>query len=187
MADTKEANTTPNDNSKECNCTAPLDRAWTHNNYSLYVNEERDLIGLIAYSLYKQHKIVFIQSEVERTKEASPEAVRSFCHAYAQSHQVELLRDKAELLLETMNEELLDYAINKLNKEYQDKLKKELKEGMPLGRSIFHSLMGNIATGAFIALAVWGTSTNFDQLAERVKTFLGKPDTTKVEDRMPSK
>lgn len=179
MANTKEANTTP---SKECNCTAPLDTAWTHNNYSLYVNEERDLIGLIAYSLYKQHKIVFIQSEVERTNSASPEAVRSFCHAYAQAHQVELLRDKAELLLETMNEELLNYAIDKLNKEYQVKLKKELKEGMPLGRSIFHSLMGNIATGAFIALAVWGTSTNFDQLAERVKTFLGKPNTVKAEE-----
>lgn len=187
MTDQQEATQEPTDKQMECNCTSPLDTFWTHNNYSLYVREERDLIGLVAYSLYKRHKLVFVNSEIERNQSASPEAVRSFCHAYAQSHQVELLRDKAELLLETMTEELLNDAVSKLNKEYQEKLKKELKEGMPLGRSIFHSLMGNIATGAFIALAVWGTSTNFDRLTDRVKAFFGKPVTEVIKQQAPSK
>ncbi len=187
MADQQEATQKPDGKQTECSCAAPQDTFWTHNNYSLYVREERDLVGLVAYSLYKQHKLIFINSEIERNRPATPEAVRSFCHAYAQTHQVELLRDKAELLLETMTEELLNDAVSKLNKEYQENLKKELKEGMPLGRSIFHSLMGNIATGAFIALAVWGTSTNFDQLTERVKAFFGKPAPEVIKQQSPSK
>lgn len=144
----------------------------THNNYSLYVppNKGDDLIGLVAYSLYKQHKINFFQSELVRTKKpATEEKIKTFCDVYSEPQQVELLREQARTLLENMNEGLLMEAIVKLNKDYDKRLKKELKDGLPLSKSVYHSVVGNLVTGVVIATAVWITTSSFDDLLASAK------------------
>ncbi len=151
---------------------AEFSAGTTHNNYSLYVppNKGDDLIGLVAYSLYKQHKINFFQSELARTKKpATEEKIKTFCDVYSEPQQVELLREQARTLLENMNEELLAEAIVKLNKDYEKRLKEELKAGLPLSKSIYHSVVGNLITGVVIATAVWTTTSSFDDLLISVK------------------
>jgi len=136
---------------------------WTHRAYSLYVEDEADLIGLVAYSLYKQHKIAFLKNEHKRTnKPAAPEIVKAFCDAYSEPNQVSLLREKAESLLEEMNEELLNEAVHGLNTEYDKRLKRELKEGTPFWKSVRYSVAGNIATGIVFASMIWVANANFD-------------------------
>lgn len=146
---------------------------WTHKAYSLYVRHEADLIGLVAYSLYKQHKISFLKNEHVRTKKpATPEIVKAFCDAYSEPNQVALLRGKAENLLEELNEELLDDAVNGLNIQYNDRLKKELKEGTPFWKSVRYSVAGNIATGIVFASIIWVANANFDQVLDALKKLL---------------
>jgi hypothetical protein len=143
---------------------------WTHKAYSLYVDDEADLIGLVAYSLYKQHKIAFLSDEHARTKKpAAPEIVRAFCDAYSQPNQVTLLREKAERLLEEMNEQLLDETVHGLNAEYDKRLKKELKEGTPFWKSVRYSVAGNIATGIVFASMIWVANANFEGVLAALK------------------
>lgn len=154
---------------------------WQHQNYSLYVTDSADLVGLVAYSLYKQHKITFIESEAARTNSsACSDATHAFCRAYSQDHQVELLREKAESLLEEMTEQVLAEVTQELNREYEQKLKKALKEGMPLGKSVLHSFVGNLVTAGIIALAVWGTSANFDDLLAALKRPFSSSETVQA-------
>lgn len=137
----------------------------SHNNYSLYVHHPDDLIGLVAYSLYKQHKISFFQSELERTSlPATEEKTKTFCDVYSEAQQVELLRERASGLLEKMTEEVLNEAVGKLNLSYERQLKAELKAGMPLHKSVYHSVVGNLVTGVIIATAVWIATSSFDDL-----------------------
>lgn len=143
---------------------------WTHKAYSLYVKNEADLIGLVAYSLYKQHKIAFLKNEHSRTnKPAAPEIVKAFCDAYNEPNQVSLLREKAESLLEEMNEELLAEAVLEINAKYDKQLKKELKEGTPFWKSVRYSVAGNIATGIVFASMIWVANANFDAVLEAFK------------------
>lgn len=157
---------------------AALPAGATHNNYSLYVKNQDDLIGLVAYSLYKQHKINFFQSELTRTQQpATEEKIETFCALYGAPQQVELLRESAGKLLAQMNQALLNEAVTELNAQYQKQLVKELKEGNGLGKSVYFSLVGNIVTAAFIALAVWGASTNFDELLSKLKNAVAPTQT----------
>lgn len=143
---------------------------WTHQAYSLYVEDEADLIGLVAYSLYKQHKIAFLKNEHARTqKPAAPEIVKAFCDAYSEPNQVALLREKAESLLEEMNEELLDDAVRGLNIKYDERLRKELKEGTPFWKSVRYSIAGNIATGIVFASLIWIANANFEKFVDALK------------------
>lgn len=154
----------------------------SHNNYSLYVNHPDDLIGLVAYSLYKQHKISFFRSELARTGQvATAEKTQTFCDVYSEAHQVELLRERANVLLEKMTEEVLDEAVLGLNKDYELRLKEELKAGLPLSKSIGHSVAGNLVTGFVIATVVWISTFTFDDLLAAGKKFFSSDKVEQIE------
>lgn len=132
-----------------------------HNNYGLYVHAAEDLIGLVAYSIYKQHKIAFLDTEQARTGQpATQAAIDTFCTMYGASQQVQLLRDRAQGLLEEMNEELLDDAVGQINREYQKRLVKELKEGPNWVKVSLQGVLGNLVTAALVAFVLFGASSN---------------------------
>lgn len=132
-----------------------------HNNYGLYVFAADDLIGLVAYSIYKHHKIVFLDTEQTRTGQpATQAAIDTFCSMYGTSQQVQLLRDRAQGLLEEMNEELLDGAVGQINREYQKRLVKELKEGPGWIKISLQGVLGNLVTAALVAFVLFGASSS---------------------------
>lgn len=154
----------------------------THNNYSLYVLEPADLVGLIAYSLYKQHKIKFLEEELKKTGQpATNTNIDMFCFLYGQPHQVALLRMEAHKLLSSLNDRLLANQIKLLRKEYKKDLIRQLKEGGGIWKATWYSVVGNIATAALIALIVWGNSANFDQVLAAIKRPFTKTDATQQE------
>lgn len=139
---------------------ARLPSGLSHNTYGLYVTDESDLIGLVAYSLYKRQKIAFLDQQLAKTQtNATKEQVDTFCAVLNAPNQVEMLRDKASNLLEAMNEALLDVAVQNLNEEYQKQLVAGLKEGQSLSKSLFYGVLGNLATAAFVAFVLFGVSS----------------------------
>lgn len=151
----------------------------THNNYSQYVLEPADLVGLIAYSLYKQHKIKFLEEEFRKTGQpATSGNIDIFCSLYGQPHQVELLRMDAHRLLSGLNDRLLAPQIQDLRQQYQEELIRQLKEGGGMAQATKYSIVGNIATGALFALVVWIANANFGQVLEVVQRPFKKTEST---------
>lgn len=139
----------------------------------MYVREPADLVGLIAYSLYKQHKIKFLEEELRKTGlPATNTSIDMFCSLYGQPHQVNLLRMDAHRLLSSLNDRLLANQIKTLRKEYKKDLIRQLKEGSSISGTLFLSVIGNLITGVVIALLVWAAPTSFSDLVEKFNTWI---------------
>lgn len=100
--------------------------------YSKLVATENDLVGLIAYGIYKKHKIEFIDT-IKETEQRDPtdEECQSFFAASTTDSQLYHYRHQAETILsETVGniakEEILSYEADML-KNYR----KEIKSCLP--------------------------------------------------------
>ena len=68
--------------------------------YEKLVESEDDLVGLIAYGIYKKHKIEYItRIKEEQKREPTDEECRSFFVASTTSSQLEKYRNQAENML----------------------------------------------------------------------------------------
>lgn len=153
---------------------------FAHNNYKLYVKDPNDIVGRVAYSIYKQHKISFLEKELATTGQAATQAkIDTFCDLYGNPQQVELLQQEAGRYLAGLNSELLRDTVKKIQVDYDKKLVKELKESGGIWRAIRYSIAGNIATGILIAGVMFTTTSSFDQLLDKALSyFKDKPETS---------
>ena len=124
--------------------------------YAKLVTAEDDVVGLIAYGIYKKHKIEFITKiKDEHGREPTADECRSFFAASTTSSQLSNYRSQAETMLSEMvgniaNEELTRYE-NEMLKNY----KKELASCLPSnGKTFGISIMaGIISTLLFTLIA----------------------------------
>ncbi len=136
-----------------------LPQGVKHQTFTHYVQHKDDLVGFVAYSIYKQHKISFLEREFRKTGErATQEKVDAFCESYGNPEQVELLRERAAKLIKNMNDLLLSQTVEQMKSDYQDALVKKLKEGPGWIESIAKSFAGNVITAAIVALIIFGGS-----------------------------
>lgn len=157
-----------------------------HNNYFLYVTNEDDLIGLVAYSLYKQHKIGFLEAELARTGErATQEKIDTFCVMYGAQRQVELLRNKAQELLEDMNRALLEEAVDHIDQNYQQQLVSELKEGPGWIKVALQGVAGNVVTAGIVAFVLFGASSSKIGIFPTLADWAGYNITEKAPEQTP--
>lgn len=126
-----------------------------HTTYSNLVEGENDLIGLIAYSLYKGDKMAYIRQYVrEEGKSPSETEMLAFCRTLALPGQISSLRNKAAVLLEEMNEEVLKVTISELQDQFRDQLLEELKKPRSFWRSVGENLVANVLAAALTVLVV---------------------------------
>ena len=131
----------------------------THKTFTHYVLNKNDLVGFVAYSIYKQHKISFIAREFKSTSQApTQEKVDAFCSSYGHTDQVNLLRERAEKLIKDMNQVLLDDTVRKVQADYESLLVKGLQKGTSWPKAISQSLVGNVITGLFVGAVIFGGS-----------------------------
>lgn len=97
--------------------------------YEKLVKSEDDLIGLIAYAIYKKHKIEFITSIKEKEgREPTTDECKIFFNASTTESQLAKYRNDAQSILSdvvanTTNEELEHYEQEMLA-DYEKKIKK---------------------------------------------------------------
>ncbi len=154
-----------------------------HQTFTSYVEDKDDLIGFVAYSIYKQHKIDFLVREYKKTQHrALQEKVDAFCESYCNPEQVALLRERAEKLILNMHALLAADAISKVKAEEEEKYLNKLKEGPGWVDSLLKSVGGNILTAALIAFVVFGGSVVSNGFWETVGNWSGKT----ISDKKPS-
>ena len=124
--------------------------------YDKLVTAEDDVVGLIAYGIYKKHKIEFITKiKEEQQREPTEEECRSFFAASTTSSQLDNYRNQAETMLsETVgniaNEELAHHEAEMLRN-----YKKEISSCIPSNWKTFgvSILAGVISTVLFSVIA----------------------------------
>ena len=72
----------------------------THQVYSKIVNDENDIIGLVAYALYKQHKIEFFNRIRRETgNEPTEEAIAAFIQSASTDSLIKKYRAESNEIL----------------------------------------------------------------------------------------
>jgi hypothetical protein len=139
-----------------------------HRTYAAIVEDEADLIGHVAYALYKRDKLKFCEQEYARTKlPVTVQAMDVFIRGCNLDTRIASYRLEAERLLEQMTEYVLEDAIEKLERDYQARLVRELSASKPWSRAILESLVGSVAIALVWAMIVVVISTSrvgFDQV-----------------------
>ncbi len=126
-----------------------------HTTYSTLVEDPNDLVGLIAYSLYKRDKLDFI----ERHKATAgcvptPDELQVLYQLVNTPGQIEALRTRSATLLEQVTEVVLEDAFQKMEQDYQVKLIAELKVPKSFWRAVSENIVANIGAAALVALVL---------------------------------
>ena len=116
------------------------------------MHDEDDFVGLVAYSLYKRHKIAFIEAH-EASSGATPTAgdVAGFCKSAALQVQLDMYTERANSLIERMNEEVLADLADQVEAKYRDQYHLKLKEGKSFWDAVWENVVAN-----FLALLITG-------------------------------
>lgn len=127
-----------------------------HRTFSKFVESPNDLVGLIAYALYKADKVAFC--------DAHPDAdVNGFILTANLPTQVVAYRLKAEFMLEDMTEEALGEAVEKIEKEYISRAR-GIERALGFWRGVGSNIVANLAALAIsilLVVLVFGNKLNF--------------------------
>lgn len=129
--------------------------------YKALVQNENDLVGLVAYALYKRDKIQFIRTiHGEVGRPPNQDQLDCFTIAALLDSQIAALRTQSEKLLETFTEAMLEEAAEGIVAEYQSELTAELRKSKSWTRAAAENLIGNLlafAVMALVALIIYGS------------------------------
>lgn len=154
--------------------------------YDKLVGTDNDLVGLVAYGLYKKHKIEFI-TNIKETSNREPtdeECNAFFIASTADSQILKYRRDAEDLISEIVvgsaEEESRKYEIDMLH-DYQRSIRNVLPSDL---KSVFLSIIGAFAFSliAGIFYFIGGTSEkaiqdNTLKVLEVAKPYIQKEDT----------
>ncbi|QEI08741.1 hypothetical protein FXN63_25005 [Pigmentiphaga aceris] len=127
----------------------------THTTYASLVNADEDMIGHVAYALYKRDKLKFCDSIVAlHQRPASASEVDVFIHSANLPTRVESYRTEAEQLLERFSEAVLDVTLRQLQDEMNRELVRQLKESKSFSKAVVENLVANMLAIAVTALFV---------------------------------
>lgn len=127
-----------------------------HQTFQTFVQNPRDLAGLIAYALYKADKVEFMRMH--------PDAdVHGFVLSMNLPSQVDTYRTRAEIMLEDMAEESRSGALEEAEADHLRRLRR-LETTLGFWSGVWSSVLANlIAAGISILLVVLvlGSKLNF--------------------------
>lgn len=119
--------------------------------YEKLVVSEDDLVGLIAYGIYKKHKIEFItRIKEEQKREPTDEECRSFFIASTTSSQLEKYRSQAENMLLEMAGNITDNELRQYETDMLKNYRKEISSCVPSNWSSFFISIGAGVVSAFL-------------------------------------
>lgn len=123
-----------------------------HSTYSTIVRGDSDLVGHVAYALYKRDKLKFCDSFLTKHgRVPRADEVEIFIQTANLDTRIDGYRSQAELLLEAMTEYQLEDAIAQIEEDSRAELVRKLSESKSWGRSIAEALVGSI-----VVAVVWG-------------------------------
>ena len=129
-----------------------------NNIYELLVRDKSDMVGRIAYSLYKEEKIEWIKRfKIENKREPTDDEIEKEFHvSQRQKGCRERYRMQAEGILQEFTDNTLEQSVSQIENECMKGLLEKLasqKEGW-LSRLLFGALQSIIGS-VILALCIW--------------------------------
>lgn len=138
-----------------------------HTVYTSLVEQDNDLVGLVAYSIYKRDKLSFKEKQrTELGREATHCELVAFARGVCLDGPVAGYRQRATDILQQMYDELVAVQTAEIEKQYESRLKKELKEAHPFWREVlvhFAATVLLVALGGLLALYSLGKNAGVKQ------------------------
>lgn len=136
--------------------------------YEKLVVSEDDLVGLIAYGIYKKHKIEFItRIKEEQKREPTEEECRSFFIASTTSSQLEKYRSQAENMLLEMAGNITDNELKQYEADMLKNYRKEISSCVPSNWSSFFISIGAGVVSAFLFAIIAGVFYFIGETSDR--------------------
>ena len=124
--------------------------------YSKLVRDDADIIGVVAYGIYKKHKIEFIESvKKEHNREPNAEEWRAFSISSNTDSQLEKYVSQAENLLATFVLDTAGEQIKLTERAMLEQYQANIKAVLPSNWStIGMSVLGSFIFSAVITVAL---------------------------------
>ena len=133
--------------------------------YSRLVNDKSDMIGHIAYSLYKAEKISWIEGHKRNNdgREPTEEEFKSFHEACCSDERINSYRDMATSILQEFMGGSTDMMAEQVAREVSDKVTQHINNNiaplMPKRESMVsrygHGIAQSILAAVILAFAIW--------------------------------
>lgn len=121
-----------------------------NNIYSKLVSDETDIIGHIAYSLYKAEKVEYLENLAREKKEIAEEDLENFHKISCLETSLERYQLQASTILVDYLNEVLTSHKEDIKKDYLDNQRKHLGEVVePLKPKFWNGVLQSVV-GAFI-------------------------------------
>jgi len=118
--------------------------------YEELVTDRNDIIGHVAYSIYKQDKIDFIKRKSQEGTEFSEELIHSFHEISSSDSSIESYKIKAEIVMQAFFENTISEISNDIEDKVRDNQIGILKEIIRPLTSGFWKNVGAGLLSAFI-------------------------------------
>jgi hypothetical protein len=157
--------------------------------YTELVKNENDILGILAYSLYKRQKIEFIQGFKNKTGNEPSDADLTTFHDISNSaSQLESYRNQANQLAQNFLDITLNTQAEELDKFYSTKADHEIKNSRPsFWSGVAQSVVGSVAfvfVLGFLVFFAWSLNQGPKQVIEQV--FDVKIVDNKVDGQKPA-
>lgn len=141
--------------------------------YTELVKNENDILGILAYSLYKRQKIEFIQGFKHKTGNEPTDADLTPFHDISNSaSQLESYRNQANQLAQNFLDITLNTQAEELDKIYSAKANNEIKNSRPsFWSGVAQSVVGSVAfvfVLGFLVFFAWSLNQGPKQVIEQV-------------------
>lgn len=152
--------------------------------YSKLVEDPDDILGIIAYSFYKQQKIEFIKAFIDQEKRSpTDEELRVFYVTSNSPASITSYRTKAEVLSREFIDAVVGEQIQEIQRASDEELTKRIKSLKSnfwpgVAQNVFSSLLFVILIGAILFVA-WSTKYGASQAIEQVTGY-------QIQERSPS-
>lgn len=150
-----------------------------HAAYSTIVEGDTDLVGLVAYSLYKRDKLAYLaRHEDDVGRPPTNDEVMAFCRTSTLPGPVSAYRAKATYLLSEMYDELLEGQVAEIDEKYKAEMLAELKKAHPFWQGVLQHAAAGLVVWAIVGLTIlvlYGQQLGWRQLATNLLGLDKKP------------
>ena len=161
--------------------------------YEKLVVSDDDLVGLIAYGIYKKHKIEYITNlKKELQRDPTGDECRSFFIASTTSSQLEKYRSQAENMLLEMAGNITDYELKQYEADMLKNYRREISSCMPsnwrsffisIGAGVVSAFLFAIIAGMFYFIGETSDRSTHDkakEFVEKVRSYTSQADSIEL-------
>jgi ATP-dependent Zn protease len=156
--------------------------------FSKLVEDSNDILGIIAYSFYKQQKIEFIRAfENQNDREPTDDEMRVFYVTSNSDASLESYNAKAEALTREFINAVIGAELEQIQEDSDKELTRRVKSLKPnfwsgVAQNVFASLLFLILIGLVLFVA-WSSKSGMTQAVEQVMGVEIKESPKAVRDK----